>query len=156
MKWSKELTDDDLAKMHWGIEGIRKMYPDKFVISEDDLRWAVCSENNVTRNLPDVSGDCSNQDKAIAYSVIAGRELYMKHRGGSFFKQDLQNRALLLWARDKVRAQGVQGEIDDDDPKVQRVLSKLPEINWPRVYRMIGLNKEIVKDAPRGRKRKEL
>jgi len=176
------------------LEEVRQLYPGAFVMERDQLRWAVCSRNEVTKELDELAENVdiieafksrapedrdldwfpllevqriienaidgnqsyairrfadaldeynkgfanrNQQERVIIHFLIAGRQLYMEHGGRPFFKVDLKERTRALWERTYTRV----GTLED-----------FPEVNWPRLYKMVGINKELVKDAPRGRK----
>jgi len=176
------------------LDEVRQHWPDAFIMEREQLRWAVCSQNRVTKELDELAesvaiievfksrapedrdldwfpllevqriienvidgnqsyvlrrfadaldeynsgfANRNQQERVIIHLLIAGRELYMERAGSPFSKAALKERTRALWEHTCARVGMREG---------------FPEVNWPRLYKIVGLNEKIVKDAPRGRK----
>ncbi len=168
------IRDEDFEKWKWPTDpkefadlGRRIFGREILNVNEENFRWGICKRNAVTLGFdedalrlatlgpysPYVDQRQDYQDQAILCTMAAGRIFYMKRRGETFTKAELNAKALLLWAHMRCRSKGM-GKLGDDDPKVQNELASVRgfAVNWPRVYKLIGLHG--VKDAKRGRKPK--
>jgi hypothetical protein len=135
-----------------------------FFVNLDDekFRWGTCSKNSITlrfdepamdlalaefhcADAPNVNEEQDYQDQAILYLLSASRILYMKGRGARFTKAELKAEAQRLWACTRCRARGTGSNLENELARVRKF-----GVNWPRLYRWIGL--KGVKNAKRGRK----
>jgi hypothetical protein len=75
----------------------------------------------------------------MARAMTEDESLKLVRAGAAFPVAELKALSRTLWARARCRAKGITADLSEDDERLHSELERLPEINWPRLWRKMGI-----------------